>query len=157
MSWGPLRKRSHRETWKALLLKRHLCTLCGCRFPVEADGPKFFVRSFIPTFDHKVPKSLGGLDVLDNLQFAHFVRNKREADKLSGFEPVIVPYAEANIRLPIPTLDLKSVGKFFGHYRKTDIRGGMEAAFLHRQYGRCRCKATGRNQAAPDRLQSRRP
>lgn len=43
-------------------------------------------------------------------------------------------YAESNVRLPIPTLDLKSVGKFFGHYRTTDIRGGMEAAFLHRQY-----------------------
>lgn len=43
-------------------------------------------------------------------------------------------YAKANVRLPIPTLDLKSVGKFLGHYRKADIRGGMEAAFLHRQY-----------------------
>lgn len=95
MSWSPLRKRSHREAWKALLLKRQrgLCALCGCRFPTELDGPKFFVRAYLPTFDHKVPRCMGGLDELDNLQIVHSACNQRKANKFDGFERVVMPRA----------------------------------------------------------------
>jgi predicted RecB family nuclease len=43
-------------------------------------------------------------------------------------------YADANVRLPIPTLDLKSVGNYFGFYQTTQVRSGFEAAYLHRRH-----------------------
>jgi predicted RecB family nuclease len=46
----------------------------------------------------------------------------------------IFRYAERNVRLPIPTLDLKSVGKYFKVARRTEVSGGMAAAHLYHQY-----------------------
>jgi 5-methylcytosine-specific restriction endonuclease McrA len=79
------RKRAKREAWKRHLLERQhqLCALCGCRFPTEADGPKFFVRGYSPTFDHIVPRSMGGPDKLANLQIVHSACNQRKANTLA--------------------------------------------------------------------------
>lgn len=33
----------------------------------------------------------GGLDELDNLQIVHFLCNKRKANKMSVFEPDVMP------------------------------------------------------------------
>jgi predicted RecB family nuclease len=45
-------------------------------------------------------------------------------------------YAERNVRLPIPSLKLKSVGRFFGFYRSADVRGGEDADRMYRLYRR---------------------
>jgi predicted RecB family nuclease len=48
-------------------------------------------------------------------------------------------YADANIRLPIPGLDLKSVGRYFGFYRDADVRNGLEADHLYAIYQNSEC------------------
>ncbi len=43
-------------------------------------------------------------------------------------------YTERNVRLPIPYLDLKSVGRYFGVRRGVEVSGGMMADYLYRKY-----------------------
>ncbi|HEY1883028.1 MAG TPA: ribonuclease H-like domain-containing protein [Candidatus Cybelea sp.] len=50
-------------------------------------------------------------------------------------------YAERNVRLPIPTLDLKKVSAFFGVPRRSTINGGMEAEALYRRFKSSRSRA----------------
>jgi 5-methylcytosine-specific restriction endonuclease McrA len=93
MGWTAFRKRSQREAWKRHLLKRQrrICPLCGCRFPTEADGPNLFVRGYWPTFDHIVPKSLGGPDRIENLQLVHGTCNKKKGNTLADTVPISMP------------------------------------------------------------------
>lgn len=54
----------------------------------------------------------------------------------------IFRYAERNVRLPIPILDLKKVAAFFGVPRRSTINGGMEAEALYRRFKSSRSRST---------------
>lgn len=52
------------------------CYLCGLPMNPDATGPG------VPTFDHVIPLSRGGADVLDNVRPAHKGCNSRKHDRL---------------------------------------------------------------------------
>ena len=70
---------SIRETKKHLLRQSTKCALCGDQIKDMKDA----------SVDHKIPRSRGGSDALENLQLAHRKCNEAKGNQLQGWNPPI--------------------------------------------------------------------
>jgi 5-methylcytosine-specific restriction endonuclease McrA len=82
MSWSDFRDAKTRSQWRDSLLRQQggRCALCGHRFPRPDELPKEHEAAWLATFDHIVPKSMGGDDSLANLRLVHGTCNHKRGD-----------------------------------------------------------------------------
>jgi 5-methylcytosine-specific restriction endonuclease McrA len=88
MGWHPFRDAKTRARWRDELMvrQRGLCAICGYRFPAPGELNAELEPRYVPTFDHVVPRSQGGVDDLSNFRLVHAACNLVRGDG-SGSRP----------------------------------------------------------------------
>lgn len=79
-------KRKQRGQLITRLMSRDGLDCAVCQLPLDRRLKDFLHKSYI-TFDHIIPRSHGGLDIISNLRLAHrFCNNLRGNDPISVSE-----------------------------------------------------------------------
>lgn len=82
MSWSSFRDARTRAEWRTKLFQDQgrLCALCGFRMPDDGELSADLEKAYGATFDHRIPRSRGGTDELENLRLVHALCNFRRGD-----------------------------------------------------------------------------